>query len=264
MNTKTILEIKNLKKSFLIDGNEVPVLKDINLSVEKGEFVSIVGYSGCGKSTLLRILSGLEKYNSGSVLLDGRTISGPGLERGMIFQEARLFPWMKVKDNICYGISKEKMQELGKEKVKNLIQKYVNLVQLNGFEDAYPSQLSGGMQQRVSIARSLIANPEILFLDEPFGALDAITRMDMQDEILRIWKENKTTMLLVTHDIDEAVYLSDRVVILSSKPGIVKKIVTVDLARPRKRTSMDFSEIRRKIYKEFFDERPDIDVEYII
>lgn len=263
MSSDIILQIKNLKKKFIIDGSDVPVLENINLDIRRGEFVALVGFSGCGKSTLLRILSGLETKDEGEILLDGRPIAGPGLERGMIFQESRLFPWMKVEDNIKYGLSNEERTKLGKSVVEEKVHEFIRLVQLEGFEKAYPSQLSGGMQQRVSIARSLIANPEILFLDEPFGALDAITRIGMQDETLRIWKENKTTMLLVTHDIDEAVYLSDRVVVLSQKPGQVKEIVEVDLPRPRKRTSVDFSEVRRKIYKQFFDET-DVDVEYMI
>lgn len=263
MSSDIILQIKNLKKKFIIDGSDVPVLENINLDIRRGEFVALVGFSGCGKSTLLRILSGLETKDEGEILLDGRPIAGPGLERGMIFQESRLFPWMKVEDNIKYGLSNEERTKLGKSVVEEKVHEFIRLVQLEGFEKAYPSQLSGGMQQRVSIARSLIANPEILFLDEPFGALDAITRIGMQDETLRIWKENKTTMLLVTHDIDEAVYLSDRVVVLSQKPGQVKEIVEVDLPRPRKRTSVDFSEVRRKIYKQFFNET-DVDVEYMI
>lgn len=263
MSEDAVLQVRHLKKSFSIDGDKVDVLDDINLDIKKGEFVSLVGFSGCGKSTLLRIFCGLEKKNDGQLLLDGKDITGPGLERGMIFQESRLFPWMKVEDNIKYGLTKEERKKLGRDGVANKVWEYIRLVQLEGFEKAKPSQLSGGMQQRVSIARSLIANPEVLFLDEPFGALDAITRMGMQDEILRIWKENKTTMLLVTHDIDEAVYLSDRIVVLSPKPGKVKKIIEVKLPRPRKRTSIDFSEVRRKVYQQFFDET-NMDIEYMI
>lgn len=264
MGQDTILDIRHLQKNFPIDGESVSVLQDINLEVRRGEFISIVGFSGCGKSTLLRIISGLEKKSGGEILLDGKEIIGPGLERGMIFQESRLFPWMAVKDNIRYGLSKEKQKQLGKEEVARLVNQYIELVQLKGFENAHPSQLSGGMQQRVSIARSLIAQPELLLLDEPFGALDAITRIGMQDETLRIWKENKTTMILVTHDIDEAVYLSDRIVVLSQKPGRVKEIVDVPLPRPRKRTSIDFSEVRRKVYKLFFEESDDLEAEYFI
>lgn len=258
-----ILQIKNIKKSFSINDSELQVLDDINLDIKRGEFVSIVGFSGCGKSTLLRIISGLEIKDQGEIILNGKSVSGPGLERGMIFQESRLFPWMKVEDNVRYGLSKEICQELGKEKVEEKVREYIKLVQLEGYESATPKQLSGGMQQRVSIARSLISNPEILLLDEPFGALDAITRIGMQEEILKIRKENKTTMLLVTHDIDEAVYLSDRVVILSSKPGRVKDIVDIRMNHPRQRTSIDFSEARRRIYKRFFDETA-YEIDYFI
>jgi len=258
-----ILQIRHVKKSFDIDGGKLDVLEDINLNIQRGEFVALVGFSGCGKSTLLRILSGLETKDSGEILLDNKEVVGPGLERAMIFQESRLFPWMRVEDNIRYGLTKQEQKRLGKEKTLEKVHEFIKLVKLEGFEKAYPKQLSGGMQQRVSIARSLIANPEILFLDEPFGALDAITRIGMQEETLRIWQENKTTMVLVTHDIDEAVYLSDRIIVMSPKPGRVKDIVEVKLDRPRKRTSIDFSEVRRKVYKSFFDEA-DVDVEYMI
>lgn len=264
MGNENILEIEHLNKKFEIDGGELEVLRDISLQVKKGEFVGIVGFSGCGKSTLLRIISGLEEKNEGKLELDGLEIKGPGRDRGMIFQESRLFPWMKVKENVLYGLSKADRKKLGKQKAMELAENYINLVKLSGFENAYPLQLSGGMQQRVSIARALIANPEILLLDEPFGALDAITRIGMQDEILRIREENQTTMLLVTHDIDEAVYLCDRVVVLSRQPGEIKEIIDINLPRPRNRTGVEFSEVRREIYKLFFDQEKDMDVEYFI
>ena len=169
----------------------------------------------------------------------------------MIFQESRLFPWLKVRDNVLYGLSKEEKKKLSREEREKLVKKYLELVELNGFEDAYPKQLSGGMQQRASIARTLIGNPDILLLDEPFGALDAITRINMQQEIIKIWQNTHKTMILVTHDIDEAVYLSDRVVVLSSRPGKIKKMIDIELPRPRQRTAIEFSELRRKIFKEF-------------
>lgn len=264
METVNILKIEHVNKTFEIDGGNLEVLSDISLEVKKGEFLGIVGFSGCGKSTFLRILSGLETCNSGTLELDGKEIKGPGLDRGMIFQESRLFPWMRVKENVLYGLERKKRKELGKKAADELARKYIRLVKLEGFENAYPPQLSGGMQQRVSIARALIANPEILLLDEPFGALDAITRIDMQDEVLRIREENQTTMILVTHDIDEAVYLCDRVVVLSRQPGEIKDIVDVKLPRPRNRTSVEFSEVRRKIYKLFFNKEKDIEIEYNI
>ncbi len=258
-----ILEIKKLNKYFDIDGQPVQVLKDIDLEVKRGEFVCIVGFSGCGKSTLLRMISGLETISDGEILVNGKPVTGPGFERGMIFQEPRLFPWKKVKDNIAYGLSNKRKKELGKEKTAELIQEYVKLVNLEGFENAYPRQLSGGMQQRVSLARSLVSDPDILLLDEPFGALDAITRMNMQKETLRIWKEDKKTMILVTHDIDEAIYLGQKVVVLGQRPGTIKKVIDVNLSSPRQRTSIEFSEIRRKIYKEFIEEE-EIPTDYSI
>lgn len=264
METENILKIEHVNKTFEIDGGNLEVLRDISLDVRKGEFLGIVGFSGCGKSTFLRILSGLEVRNGGKLELEGKEIKGPGLDRGMIFQESRLFPWMRVKENVLYGLERKELKKLGKKATNELAKKYIKLVKLEGFENAYPSQLSGGMQQRVSIARALIANPEILLLDEPFGALDAITRIGMQDEILRIREENQTTMILVTHDIDEAVYLCDRVVVLSRQPGEIKEIVDVNLPRPRNRTSVEFSEVRRKIYKLFFNQEKDIDIEYNI
>jgi len=259
----TILSIEHVNKKFVINGEDLEVLNDINFEVKKGEFICIVGFSGCGKSTLLRMIGGLESIDEGTISMNGKPITGPSLERGMIFQESRLFPWMKIKDNIAFGISEEERKKLDKKEVEERVNSMLKLVELEGFENASTSQLSGGMQQRASIARSLIQKPELLLLDEPFGALDAITRINMQTEILRIWEEEKTTMVLVTHDIDEAVYLADRVVIMSSRPGCIKKIVNVDIPRPRRRTGTTFSEIRRRIYQEFFDE-VDYDMDYVI
>ncbi|MCI6042622.1 ABC transporter ATP-binding protein [bacterium] len=249
MNEK--LKIEHMNKSFPVESGTLEVLNDITLTVQNGEFISIVGYSGCGKSTLLRIVGGLEIKDSGIFQVEGKNINGPGLDRGMIFQESRLFPWLKVRDNVLYGLSKEEKKKLSREEREKLVKKYLELVELNGFEDAYPKQLSGGMQQRASIARTLIGNPDILLLDEPFGALDAITRINMQQEIIKIWQNTHKTMILVTHDIDEAVYLSDRVVVLSSRPGKIKKMIDIELPRPRQRTAIEFSELRRKIFKEF-------------
>ncbi|MGN0386822.1 MAG: ABC transporter ATP-binding protein [Lachnospiraceae bacterium] len=257
------LSIRNVNKSFQIDGGELKVLKDINLDIKPQEFVSIVGFSGCGKSTLLRIIGGLETATSGEVLVNEKKVDKPGLDRGMIFQESRLFPWFTVEKNIAYGLSHSTKKEMGKKEVDKAVDEMLELVQLEKFKNVYPKQLSGGMQQRVSIARSLISKPDVLLLDEPFSALDAITRIDMQNEILKIWDEEKTTMILVTHDIDEAIYLSDRVVILSNNAQGIKKIVNIGLSRPRKRTGIEFMEVRRKIYKEFFNENEDL-IEYII
>lgn len=263
MNENSVLSIQNLNKSFYIHGETLKVLNDLNFDVKEGEFICIVGFSGCGKSTLLRMISGLETIEDGVIKMDGKEIHEPSLERGMVFQESRLFPWINVRENIAFGIPEEKRKKMGKKEVRRTVDELLHLVGLENFAEAKVKQLSGGMQQRVSIARSFILKPRILLLDEPFGALDAITRINMQKEILRIWKEEKSTMVLVTHDIDEAIFLADRIVVMSSRPGTVKKIVPVDLERPRKRTSVNFTELRRKIYQEFFDES-DIEEDYII
>ncbi|GIM29780.1 sulfonate ABC transporter ATP-binding protein [Clostridium polyendosporum] len=242
------LKIENLTKNFKIDTGSVTALNNVNLTVKSGEFLSIVGASGCGKSTLLRIMVGLEKNYEGKILLGDEPIKGPGTDRGMVFQESRLFPWLTVEQNVAFGLS-NKTYTADKNEI---VQEHLELVGLNSFAKAYPHQLSGGMQQRISIARALVNKPKVLLLDEPFGALDAMTRINMQQEVLRIWEKEKTTMILVTHDIDEAIYLGDRVVVMSSRPGMVKKIVPVDLPRPRDRSSYDFMQIRKKIYDEFF------------
>ena len=258
-----ILSIKDLNKSFHIKEGEVKALDNINLNIKEGEFISLVGASGCGKSTLLRIITGLESQDNGEVLLDGKPLNKKENDIGMIFQESRLFPWLSVSDNVAFGIDEETKRKIGKKAVKEKIEKVLELVGLQQFSKALPSQLSGGMQQRVSIARSLIGNPRILLLDEPFAALDAFTRLQMQNEIQHIWKEEKRTMILVTHDIDEAIYLGDRAVVLSSRPGKIKKIIPVNLARPRERSSVEFIRLRERIYKEFFDEKHS-EPEYII
>ncbi|MBC2582711.1 ABC transporter ATP-binding protein [Clostridium sp. DJ247] len=244
------INIENLNKNFRIDNGDVNVLNNVNLTVNQGEFLSIVGSSGCGKSTLLRIIAGLERNYSGQIFLGGKHIEGPGVDRGMVFQEARLFPWLTVEDNIAFGLSRN----TSKKQKQELVKEHLELIGLSSFAKAYPHQLSGGMQQRISIARALVNKPKVLLLDEPFGALDAMTRINMQQEILRIWEKENTTMILVTHDIDEAIYLGDRVAVMSSRPGKVKKIVPVPLARPRDRSDYDFVKIKREIYGEFFTE----------
>jgi sulfonate transport system ATP-binding protein len=247
------LTIEDLNKSYKVTGGDVEALQGINLDIREGEFVSIVGSSGCGKSTLLRIISGLENGYSGDVKIGGKRVGGPGLDRGMVFQEHRLIPWLTVEQNIAFGLN-----GLENGRRDTVVREHLDLVGLTGFAKALPHQLSGGMAQRVAIARSLVNNPQLLLLDEPFGALDAMTRIQMQQEILRIWEVERTTMVLVTHDIDEAIYLGDRVVIMSSRPGTIKKIVPVHLPRPRDRSSYDFVQIRKEIYTEFFAdvERP--------
>lgn len=260
MESKNLpLIVKNLYKSFTIDSDTVDVLEDINLTVKPGEFVSIVGASGCGKSTLLRLITGLEKNYKGEILLGDKPIKGTSADRGMVFQQARLFPWFTVEKNIEFGL----VGKLSKKEKAIIIKAHIVLVGLEGFEKAYPHQLSGGMQQRVSIARALINRPDVLLLDEPFGAIDALTRINMQQEVLRIWETEKTTMILVTHDIDEAIYLGDHVLIMSNRPGKINKVIPVELPRPRDRSDHDFIRIRREIYAEFFSQT-DKKLEYFI
>ncbi|MBJ6724372.1 ABC transporter ATP-binding protein [Geomesophilobacter sediminis] len=244
------LVIDRLDKQFSVASDVVQALSEVSLVARPGEFISIVGASGCGKSTLLRIVAGLETATAGEVRLGERPIRNPGLERGMVFQEARLLPWMTVWDNIAFGCRAETPNAERRE----LVEQHLELVGLKGFEKAYPHQLSGGMQQRVSIARALMNRPEVLLLDEPFGALDAMTRITMQQEVLRIWETERTTMILVTHDIDEAIYLGDRVVVMSSRPGTIRRVVPVPLPRPRDRSAYEFVQIRKEIYAEFFED----------
>ncbi|MFS0836616.1 ABC transporter ATP-binding protein [Paenibacillus sp. 1P03SA] len=242
---KLLLEIGRLNKSFETKKGIVHALHDINLDIKEGEFITVIGPSGCGKSTLLKIVAGLDTDHNGNVRLEGEEVAGPGIDKGFIFQEPRLFPWLTVEKNIAADLSLKDPQV--RAKVDNLIE----LVKLQGFEKSYPRELSGGMAQRVSIARALLRKPKILLLDEPFGALDAFTRAHMQEVLLDIWQANRTTMVFVTHDIDEAIFLANRVVILKPRPGAIRNIVPVDLPFPRKKTSTSFQEIRYKILNEF-------------
>ncbi|MDR3254013.1 MAG: ABC transporter ATP-binding protein [Synergistaceae bacterium] len=244
------VDIRGVSKIFTLSAGDLPVLDKVDLHISSGEFISVVGSSGCGKSTFLRIISGLESATAGDVFIGGRKVDRPSVKTGVIFQESRLFPWLSVEQNIAFGIHKK----VDKEGRKKLICQHVGLVGLAGFENAYPRQLSGGMRQRVSIARALINKPGVLLLDEPFGALDALTRIHMQNEVLRIWSAEKSTMVLVTHDVDEAIFLSDRIVVMSDRPGYIKNVLDVDISRPRDRSSVPFMEIRKKIYTHFFAE----------
>ncbi len=243
-----IVEIKNLTKRFVTKDKTVTALQDINLNIQEGNFISIIGSSGCGKSTLLRIIGGLELQYEGSVLVNGEAVTKPSRKRGFIFQDHRLLPWMTVKENIRFSLPAEQKNN------DDLIMENLKIVGLSGFENSLPRQLSGGMAQRVAIARALANKPQILLLDEPFGALDAITKIHMQEEMLKIWQKEKITMIIVTHDIDEAIYLGQKVVIMSSRPGHIKRIQKIDLGTPRRRTGALFSEAKNDIYKEFFKE----------
>lgn len=242
------LAIQGLNKQYQVKGAPLPVLQDINLRFEPGEFVSIVGSSGCGKSTLLRLIIGLEDEYQGAILLDGTPISGTSLNRGIVFQEHRLFPWLNVEKNIGLALLNSGLTE---SRQRQTIREHIELVGLKGFETAYPHQLSGGMSQRVAIARALVNRPDILLLDEPFGALDAMTRAHLQQELHRIWASEGITMILVTHDVDEAVYLGDRVVVMEPRPGRVRRTVPVPLAHPRDRNSRAFAALKDQVLREF-------------
>ncbi|MDR0882121.1 MAG: ABC transporter ATP-binding protein [Candidatus Adiutrix sp.] len=243
-----IIKISGLSKSFERDGQRLDVLNDITLGIEEGQIVSIIGGSGCGKSTLLRILAGLDTGYAGQALFEGRAIAGPTRKIGFIFQDHRLLPWLTVEENMRFSLPE------GEPDKDGVIKKYIDLVGLKGFEKSYPKQLSGGMAQRVAVARALANRPDTLLLDEPFGALDAITKIHLQEELLSIWNRDPVTMVLVTHDIDEAIYLGHRVVVMTPRPGRIKKIHDVELGRPKSRTSSSFVKIREVIYKEFFAE----------
>jgi sulfonate transport system ATP-binding protein len=234
-------------KAFSGSNGTLLALKDILLTINPGEFVCIVGGSGCGKTTLLRIIAGLETEYEGAVFLDGKKLIGTGLDRGVVFQEHRLLSWLTVHDNVGFGLAGRPPEQRSRD-----IRHYINLVGLDKFEYEYPHQLSGGMSQRVAVARALAGRPEVLLLDEPFASLDALTRMRMQQEILRIWEAEQTTVVLVTHDIEEAVYLADRVVIMSPQPGTIRKILPVRLTRPRDRTDREFVRVRRSVHDELF------------
>ncbi|MCZ6729532.1 MAG: ABC transporter ATP-binding protein [SAR324 cluster bacterium] len=243
------LRVQNLSKSYSgTDGVPVQALDNISLEVRESEFLSILGPSGCGKSTLLRILDGLIPWDQGDVERDGKPITGPGQDRGFVFQSFNLFPWRTVRQNIEFGLV---VKRVSRAQRKEISSRLVELVGLRGFENRYPHELSGGMQQRVGIARALAIDPEILLMDEPFGSLDAQTREDMQDELLRIWSAEKKTVVFVTHSIEEAIYLSDRVIVISPRPGKVVQIVEVPFDRPRTpehKGLAEFSELRQKIY----------------
>lgn len=245
-----ILDVTGLSKSYRVDGMELSVLQDIDLQVEHGECVAIVGNSGCGKSTLLKIIAGLVPYENGQVLCNGRNITGPGTDRGVVFQDHRLLPWLTIAENVGFGL-----KQTPRARKQQIISDYLKMVNLDGFEKAYPHQLSGGMSQRAAIARALAGAPEILLMDEPFGALDALTRITLQQEMIRIRREQKKTVILITHDIDEAVFLGNRVIIMSERPGRILRTISIELPLERDRASSDFSYYVSRVYKHFFKDR---------
>ena len=275
---KTIFEVKNFQKVYKVkNGSDVHALNDVSLTVSENEFVCVVGPSGCGKTTLLNIVAGLESYDSGEVTINGQPVIGPGPDRAVIFQQYALFPWLTVKKNIEFAMKflrhpvevEVKGGAKGEKKTvvknvrytraeKNAMEKhYLKMVDLEEFENAYPSRLSGGMKQRVAIARSYVTNAEVLLMDEPFGALDAQTRAQLQEDLLKTWAKERKTCLFITHDVEEAVLLATRVVIMSARPGRIKKIVDIDLPYPRNQeTKLDpkFIEYKNVIWKQVYKE----------
>jgi ABC-type nitrate/sulfonate/bicarbonate transport system ATPase subunit len=238
------LVVRDVSKRFVSnDGSDFVALQSVSVQVGAGGLISLIGPSGCGKSTLLRLIAGLDAPDSGDLLVGTELIKGPSASRGLVFQDPNLFPWLTARRNVesglvARGVFAEKKHE---------VDEFIRLVGLETFENSFPHQLSGGMAQRVALARALINHPQILLLDEPLGALDAFTRMRMQDEVLRLWQRRRTTMVLVTHDIDEAIYMSDSIVLMTPRPGRVDRAIAVDIERPRDRSSREFLELRSKI-----------------
>src|SRR5215510_3058260 len=253
------LEIRQLIKHYDVERErrQVLALSDISLSVAEGEFMAIVGPSGCGKTSLLNIVAGLLRYDSGEVIIDGKKVTGPGVDRAVVFQQASLLPWRTVAGNVRYGMEMQK--RVAADVMQSRTDRFVTLVGLSGFERHYPSELSGGMQQRVNLARALAADPVVLLMDEPFAALDAQTREYMQAELLKIWSEARKTVLFITHQINEAVFLADRVVVMSARPGRVKGVIDIPFERPRTlRLKRDtrFLEVEETIWQ-MVEESPD-------
>lgn len=241
----TKLSVDHIDIAFERDGKKISVLEDINLEVGKGEFLCLLGPSGCGKTTLLNAMAGFLSPSAGKIRIDGEVVQGPDPRRIFVFQERGVFPWLTVEGNIGFGLFK-----LSRAEREQRIRHYIEMVGLQGFEKAYPAELSGGMKQRLEVARALAVNPDMLFLDEPFGALDSITRLIMRGELLRIWETERKTIIFVTHDIDEAVQLADRVVVLSARPARIQQIVHIDIAHPRDISSPRYLELRDGIFKQ--------------
>jgi NitT/TauT family transport system ATP-binding protein len=239
-----ILTVHGVTKRFTVGDDEVEALAPVDLTIPKGEFVCMIGASGCGKSTLLRIIAGFEEPTTGDVSIDGKPVIGPGSDRGMVFQDYALFPWMTVRQNISFG---PRQRHLPREEIDRTTDEFVRMVGLERFADRYPSQLSGGMKQRVAIARVLANNANILLMDEPFGALDALTREQLQNELLQIWKRTGVTTIFVTHSVEEAVLLADRVLVMSAGPGRIDSDFRIELPRPRDVSSPEFNALRRDI-----------------
>ncbi|MDF2512329.1 MAG: nitrate transporter ATP-binding protein [Herbinix sp.] len=248
------VRIDNVVKKFNTRKGEMIALNGVNLDIMENEFVSVVGPSGCGKSTLLNIIAGLSEATSGKVYCDGREVKGTGIDRGVVFQQYALFPWLTVKKNVEFGLE---IKGMGKEEASETAMKYIKMVDLEDFANHYPKELSGGMKQRVAIARAYAVNPSVLLMDEPFGALDAQTRTQLQVELLHTWEKEKKTCFFITHDVDEAIILAQRVVIMSARPGRIKEIIDVNIPYPRNQETkllQDYIEIKNYIWKQVYQE----------
>lgn len=246
------IRIRNAGMVFRAHGREVEALRDISIDIPNGQFACLLGPSGCGKSTLLNAVAGFSPPTSGSVEVDGRTVEGPGPDRGMVFQEYALFPWMTVEQNVAFGLDIRKIPRAGiREKVSALLA----MLRLSDFRDRYPKDLSGGMRQRVAIARVLALDSRILLMDEPFGALDALTRHNLQDELLRIWESSRRTVLFVTHSIEESICLADRILVMTYRPGTVKRDLAVSLPRPRDPSGREFNELKKELTRLVMEEQ---------
>ncbi len=246
------IRIRGVGKVFRSGGREVEALRGITLDVPAGQFACLLGPSGCGKSTLLNAVAGFSPPTSGSVEVDGRPVAGPGPERGMVFQEYALFPWMTVEENVAFGLS---IRRSPKAEILEKTSSLLSMLHLSEFRDRYPKDLSGGMRQRVAIARVLAIDSPILLMDEPFGALDALTRHNLQDELLRIWEGLRKTVLFVTHSIEESIYLADRIVVMTYRPGMVKRDLAVDLPRPRDPSAPAFNELKKELTRLVMEEQ---------
>jgi NitT/TauT family transport system ATP-binding protein len=242
--TIPIIEVRNVSKTFQLNGQPIHALKDASLSIRKGEFITLIGASGCGKSTLLRIIAGFEQPSAGEALMWGKPITEPEPQRGMVFQDYALFPWLTVRDNIAFGPTS---RGVPKAQAREIVARFIDMVGLAKFADAYPHQLSGGMRQRVAIARVLANDAEVVLMDEPFGALDAMTRERLQEELLDIWRKTSLTVVFVTHAIEEAIFLADRVVVMTPGPGRIESDNALDLPRPRDVSAPDFNDVRREM-----------------
>lgn len=245
------IRLVNVSKDYVSNGKSLRAIDNVSLDIKGSEFICIVGPSGCGKSTLLRMIAGLEDISGGEIMVGGKKVTGPSPSIGFVFQEYTLFPWRTVQKNVEFGLE---LKRLYAEDRAKIAAKYIDMVGLTKFKDSYPHQLSGGMKQRIAIARTLAVDPDILLMDEPFGALDAQTRNILQEQLLEIWEKEKIKVMFVTHNVDEAVFLADKVIIMTARPGRIKDVVNIDIPRPRVRTETEVNKVRNVILKSLFEE----------